>query len=169
MFGEKTQALPIPLDPESTIYCPAGVLTFAVERRHINQAIADEAFADDPVAREHSDAKYVEYERENGVPLDVRFKSLHVLGSDGLEYLRFDIIAEYPHYHYVTPAEPCDVLWMFDSVANGDFAEWVFGRLRTQLRDMLTAASAPRESLNFDQAVIEDVLHEVEAEVLSSV
>jgi hypothetical protein len=165
MPGEKTQALPISVDSEHTTYYPIDGLTFAVERRHINEAIADEAFADDPVAREHSARKYAEYEQDHGYPLDVQFKSLHVLGSDDLEYLRFDIISEYPHYHYITPSEPCHVLWMFDETANGDYVEWVLTRLHTQLREMLEAASAPTETLNFDRAAVGETLRTVEADI----
>jgi len=68
-----------------------------------------------------------------------------VWGSDdGHEYLRFDVFADEPHYHYVhKPGAGGDVVNNvidFDAVASGEMLPWVLDCLRKRLPEMLRAA-----------------------------
>ena len=64
---------------------------------------------------------------------------LHVFGTDdGLERLRFDCFDHAPHYHYLDPHAPRNVVVEYDTVANGPMLDWALDTaLRSRLADML--------------------------------
>jgi hypothetical protein len=85
---------------------------------------------------------------------------LHVFGThDGLERLRFDCFDDAPHYHYLDPHEPRNVVVEYDAVANGPMLEWALQTaLRTRLTDMLQYAGAPELAASVDPNEVARIL-----------
>ena len=154
----------IPLIPEDTTFFDIGRVSFGVEVREFNERSLAVGFSD-PV--EFAKAKA----RQDSVGIDRNavpdFAALHVL-IDGGEYLRFDNIPGGPHYHYITWHENCMLLYFYDSVGNGDFIDWIFNNLRTNLPAMLVQAQAPTDAAEVvQQPEYARVLAEAEAAMRS--
>src|SRR5262245_55442251 len=119
MVGTVYAIPPQPPVAENNHLHPAGVLTFGVEYRDLDPASLEATYADN--------AEYLEELRRTSP--DGGFTdegvSIHVCGTaDGYEYLRFDVFADKPHYHYVhrvpAGAEVANRIVDFDPVADGD-------------------------------------------------
>ena len=142
--------MPIPPLEAQTEYFEAGALTFGVEYRLLNDAIAAAAVC------EQGDGA-------DAAPqgLDDRGVSIHVFGQqDGerREFLRFDCFAEDPHYHYVSWREKSNEVLHLDPVADGDPLAWALERIRTRLPQMLERAGAKEVAARVDERVIGEVL-----------
>ena len=112
----------------------AGPITFVVEQR--------------PMAKDGV---------ETGGP------TVRVLGSgDEHEYLRFDLFAVNPHYHY-EPPDDAERILMLDTVAEGDAVGWGITRLRDRLVPMLDAAGAHALTTTLDERTIAAAIDDVEA------
>ena len=84
---------------------------------------------------------------------------LHVFGTDdGLEYLRFDCFDDAPHYHYLDPETPLNVVVEYDSVADGPMLDWAVDALRTRLQPMLAATGARDLADGVEPREVEGVL-----------
>ena len=112
----------------------AGSITFVVEHRTVRQ---------DGV--------------ETGGP------TVRVLGgTDGHEYLRFDMFHISPHYHYEPPDAPERVL-MLDTDAEGDAVDWGIAKLRDRLTPMLVAAGGQDLAAALDERMLTAALDDVES------
>ncbi len=150
---------PQPPEEAMTQYLPAGAVSIGVEYRDLTPESLVETYKDNP--------KYLAELLEKSPPGGFTDQgiSLHVVGDDGHEYVRFDVFDDDPHYHYVhnTPpgADPCNNVVMFDVVANGDMLPWAIGCLRTRLPDMLRQAGGGHIADRVDPVVLGPVVDEV--------
>ena len=117
-LGTEYPVMPIPPVPEHCIEVPAGAVTLVVEARDLSDEPQPVGGFDDFGA------------------------SLHVVGPDGAEYVRFDCFDKEPHYHYIRPSEETNIIVRLDDIAEGDPIEWTIGRLRNRLPEMLEHAGA---------------------------
>jgi len=150
---------PQPPEDAMTQYLPAGVVSIGVEYRDLTPESLVETYKDNP--------KYLAELLEKSPPGGFTDQgiSLHVVGEDGHEYVRFDVFDDDPHYHYVhkTPpgADPCNNIVKFDTVAHGDMLPWAIECLRHRLREMLTEAGGGELAARLDPAVLGPVVDEV--------
>jgi hypothetical protein len=135
-LGRLYEGDPQPVGVEATTYYPAGAITFGVEGRALFAGGDDAPWAGGP--------------------------TLHVFETEtGSEHLRFDAFPGEEHYHYLTPGVQNH--WVgFDSVADGEFVDWVVDRVRTKLPDLLVEAGASDLAAHVDPLLIGDVLSTVE-------
>ena len=127
-LGTSYPVMPIPPVAEHCIDVAAGAVTLVVEARDL---VDDQARGGQPPAGTDAPA------------FDDFGASLHVVAAaDRTEYLRFDCFENEPHYHYIRPTEGRNVICRLDDVAEGDPIEWVVGRLRSRLPEMLEHAGA---------------------------
>jgi rhodanese-related sulfurtransferase len=140
-LGKLYQGDPLPVVTEATTYYPAGAVTFGVEGRELFAKGDSTPWAGGP--------------------------TLHVFETaTGAEHLRFDAFPGEEHYHYLTPGVQNH--WIgFDSVADGDFIEWLLDRVRHKLPELLRFAGAERLSHDVDAHVIAGVLDDVEKHLRS--
>lgn len=146
--------MPIPPIESQTEYVDAGSVTFGVEYRLLDDAIA--------AASEIEGAEG----GEGGVVLEDRGVSLHVFataaeGEEPLEYLRFDCFDEDPHYHYVSWSEKSNEMIHIDPVADGDPLTWALERIRSRLVPMLERAGAFGVAARVDPRRVEEALPKV--------
>jgi hypothetical protein len=150
---------PQPPVAENTRYLPAGAVSIGVEYRDLDPASLVDTYKDNPAYL----AELLEKSPEGGFTDEG--VSIHVVGDDGHEYVRFDVFDGDPHYHYVhnTPpgAEPVNNVIGFDVVAHGDMLPWAVGCLRNRLPEMLAQAGGGHLSGKIDPAVLGPVVDEV--------
>ena len=150
--------MPIPPVESQTTYFEAGVITFGVEFRLLDDAIAAASATENATGN------------ASGMnQLDDRGVSVHVFGtSEGqrYEYLRFDCFDEDPHYHYVDWTHSSNQMLHLDPDAEGDSLAWAMERLRTRLPEMLERAGAAEIASAMDPKLVAAVLPEVEQEAL---
>ena len=120
------RTLPVPAFPEYTVRIAGGAVTFGVEYRHLDEATILAQYG--PDSRALFDGKKPagmgEIIEEDGL-------ALHVFdASTGNELLRFDCFDEAAHYHFLTPAEPRNVVIEHDTAANGPLLDWALVELR---------------------------------------
>lgn len=150
---------PQPPVAENTRYLPAGAVSIGVEYRDLDPASLVETYKDN--------AKYLAELQEKSPEGGFTDEgvSIHVVGEDGHEYVRFDVFDGDPHYHYVhnTPpdADPVNNVVAFDTVAHGDMLPWAIGCLRNRLPEMLAQAGGGHLSDKIDPAVLGPVVDEV--------
>lgn len=155
---------PEPLDERHTRFFEGAGIRIGVEYRNLDQDRVTDFYAANP---EYA-AQYEQVKAEHGEFEDDGV-TLHVIGADGHEYLRFDCFRDEPHYHYVRktrPEEPPHNHWIpLDDVANGEPLDWAFGRLRTRLVPMLIQAGADGSAalVAQDEARAATLIDEVEA------
>src|ERR1700722_1684532 len=96
--GYRFDVNPIAPIPENTIYIPAGPLAIGIEYRLLTDELIDETYASDTrSAAIIGDARPDDEIDDQGV-------SLHVCDAETMkEYVRFDVFADDPHYHYIVP------------------------------------------------------------------
>jgi hypothetical protein len=150
---------PQPPEEAMTQYLDAGAVRIGIEYRDLTPDSLVETYKDNP--------KYLAELLEKSPPGGFTDNgiSLHVVGDDGHEYVRFDVFDDDPHYHYVhnTPpdADPLNNVIMFDVVAHGDMLPWAIGCLRGRLPDMLRQAGGGDVADRIDPAVLGPVVDEV--------
>ncbi|WP_156036317.1 hypothetical protein [Blastococcus sp. URHD0036] len=148
-MGTTHHIQPIAPVEENTVRVPAGPVTFGLEMRELNPAIIQGFYADRP------DAGAVRDLVDEGGEPDDGGASVHVFGTDdGLEYLRFDCFDKGPHYHYVHPHEPFQVVHEMDPVAFGDPFAWTVERLRGRLPEMLAESGGRHLGEAVDAAAV---------------
>ena len=155
MTGTVYTVPPIPPDPAHTTYVDCGGLRIGVEARLLDDAELEanyEGAAMDEIQAHLEDDEVVE---DNGV-------SLHVVGADGHEYLRFDCFEREPHYHYIEPSGERQTIVEFDRVAHGEMLPWTFAQLRERLAPMLARAGGEAQLAALDRARFLTALAEVE-------
>jgi hypothetical protein len=91
-----------------------------------------------------------------------------VLGADDArEYLRFDLFAVAPHYHYFDATaqghEAGDRRFMLDTDAEGDAVTWTITKLRDRLGVMLAAAGGAALVEQLDPEVVRGAVDQVAA------
>ncbi len=157
--------MPIPPVESQTEYFEAGVVTFGVEYRLLDEAIA--AASSIESARGQKSARGQESAPgQKSSSFDDRGVSLHVFGSpaegeEPLEYLRFDCFDEDPHYHYVSWNDKSNEMLHIDPVADGDPLTWALERIRTRLPQMLERAGAAALAARVDLRQVEEALAKV--------
>ena len=71
----------------------------------------------------------------------VRGPSIHVFSADrSKEFIRFDLFGREQHYHYILDDLQHNIVWGYDSDANGPMLAWVISALRQRLPAMLHKA-----------------------------
>ena len=153
---------PQPPVEEKTQRVPAGAVTFGVEYRDLDPDMLRATYAGD-------EAQLAELEEKSpeGGFFDEGV-SIHVFDSDDMhEYVRFDVFAGEPHYHYnhkVAPGgEVVNNVIDFDVVANGEMLPWVLAALRTRLPALLENAGGGHLVARLDQATIDAAVDQVTA------
>lgn len=162
MIGHVYSIPPQPPVEENTHYLRAGTVTFGVEYRDVDPESLTKTYEDNAAHL----AELEERSPEGGFADEG--VSIHVCDTGtGLEYLRFDVFDDEPHYHYVhQPADGDEIVnnvVPYDAVALGDMLPWTMERLRTRLDVMLTEAGAPDLAASLDPSVIAPALDKVEA------
>ena len=133
MAGTVYTVAPIPPDPAHTNYLDAGVVSFGVEYRLLDNADLEANY--EGADREEIQAALA------GAVVEDQGVSIHVIATESRhEYLRFDCFAKDPHYHYIEPSSEKQTIVAYDSVAMGDMLEWTLGQLETRLAAMLEHA-----------------------------
>src|SRR5579864_7228278 len=130
--------LPVPAFREHTVIVHAGVVSFGVEYRRLDEETILAAYGPDARAKFGGvrPAGMAEVVEEDGI-------SLHVFdAATGEERLRFDCFDDAPHYHLMAPAESRNVVIEHDP-STGRLLDWALDRLRTSLPDLLNEAGAP--------------------------
>jgi len=166
MIGKVYGIPPQPPVEARTHRVPAGAVTFGVEYRALDPQSLRETYADNPEYLAELEARSPEGGfTDEGV-------SIHVWGSDdGHEYLRFDVFADEPHYHYVhntgRTGDVVNNVVDFDVVAYGDMLPWVLERLRTRLPEMLAEAGGGVVAAAVDPEVVAGAVGDVARLALS--
>jgi hypothetical protein len=153
------RTLPVPAFDQFTARFDAGPVVFGVEYRVLNEAMILEFYGDD--ARAKFDGKVP---AGMGAVIDEDGLALHVFDHEGRELLRFDCFDDAPHYHYLDPAVPRNVVIEYDTVASGPIIPWAFRTLRTRLADMLGHVGRFDLAGALHQATVAATLDLVEAE-----
>jgi hypothetical protein len=140
----------------------AGALSFGVEYRDLDPESLEATYRDNPEYLAELRAKSPEGGfSDEGV-------TIHVFdATDGHEYLRFDVFADEPHYHYIHRTVGDVVVNNvvdFDPVAGGDMLAWAIDRLRTRLAPMLEQAGGAELAAKADPDLVDRVLDEVETD-----
>ncbi len=154
MSGTVYTVPPIPPDAEHTTYVEAGALSFGVEYRLLNDADLAANYTGAAMEEIQANIKGDTVE-DNGV-------SIHVVGEDGHEYLRFDMFEREPHYHYIDRSGERQTIMDYDRVALGDMLPWTLRQLRTRLDQMLTHAGGEALVPRLNRARLDASLVEVE-------
>ena len=162
MIGKVYAIPPQPHVAADTRLVPAGAVTFGVEYRDLDPESLRATYAGNA---EHL-AELEEKSPEGG--FSDEGVSIHVFDSDDMhEYVRFDVFAGEPHYHYnhkVPPGgEVVNNVIEFDVVANGEMLPWVLHALRTRLDALLANAGGTHLVGRLDPATIATAVDEVAA------
>ena len=155
MTGTVYTVPPIPPSAKDTTWVDAGAISIGVEYRILD----DEELAanyEGEQMEEIQNATGGNETQDNGV-------SLHVTGTeDGHEYLRFDLFAREPHYHYIEPSGEKQTIIEYDRVALGPMLPWALEQIRNRLAAMLSFAGGDALIPKLDTGSIEASLIEVE-------
>jgi hypothetical protein len=166
LIGKIYNIPPQPPVAEHNHLIPAGALTFGVEYRDVDPESLRATYAGNAAQL----AELEERSPEGGF-FDAGV-SIHVSGTDdGHEYLRFDVFADEPHYHYVHRTSDGSVqnqVIDFDTAAHGDMLPWVINCLRTRLAEMLSAAGGAHVAAALDPQAISSAIHAVDDEARQS-
>jgi len=158
MIGKVYGIPPQPPVAEHTRYLPAGNLRLGIEYRSLDPESLVETYKHDPAQL----AEMLEKSPEGGFTDEGL--SLHVVGEDGHEYVRFDVFEGEPHYHYNHPGpEVVNNVIDFDTAAQGDMLPWALQCLRARLPEMLTEAGGGALVAGLDQAAIDAAVDEIAA------
>ena len=133
----------------------AGAVTIGVEYRFLDEATILEFYGPDARAQFDNVAP-----AGMGAVVEEDGLCLHVFGTDdGLERLRFDCFDDAPHYHYLDPHTPRNVVVDYDAVANGPMLEWALQTaLGARLAVMLRHAGAAELAARLEPGAIARVL-----------
>jgi len=135
VIGTRYDVMPIPPVAEATRTFPAGPLSIGVEFRQVDAAVIATTYGDVAVREAGDDTPQPPILDDLGV-------SLHVCdAASGVEYLRFDLFGDNPHYHYIHPGE-YQLVVPYDRAASGDMLAWTLTTLSTRIGPMLEFAGA---------------------------
>jgi hypothetical protein len=153
---------PQPPVEEHTTWIAAGAVEIGVEWRDIEPADLEALYGhDDAMLAELRASSPEEGFRDAGVSLHVR------AFDDGHEYVRFDVFAEEPHYHYIHCGDAvANQVVHFDVAAHGAMLPWALERLRSRLPAMLTRAGGSATAELLDDELLSRAVGEVERHVL---
>jgi hypothetical protein len=158
MIGKVYGIPPQPPVAEHTRYVPAGNVQIGIEYRSLDPESLVETYQHDPAQL----AEMLEKSPEGGFTDEG--VSLHVVGDDGHEYVRFDVFEGEPHYHYNHPGpEVVNNVIDFDTAAHGDMLPWALACLRTRLPEMLTEAGGGALVDALDQRAIDAAVDQIGA------
>jgi hypothetical protein len=158
MIGKVYGIPPQAAVPEHTKYLPAGNLQLGIEYRSLDPQSLVETYQHDAAQL----AEMLEKSPQGGFTDEGL--SLHVVGGDGHEYVRFDVFDGEPHYHYNHPGpEVINNVIDFDTAAHGDMLPWAIGCLRSRLPEMLTEAGGGALVDGLDQAAIDAAVDQIAA------
>ena len=149
--------LPVPAFAEHTIRIPAGVITFGVEYRHLDEATILEFYGPDSRAKfgGQMPAGMTAVVDEDGL-------SLHVFDTaTGNELLRFDCFAEAAHWHLLSAPDSRNVVIEHDVSAEGPLVDWALAAMRADLRALLREAGANTVAEALDDDVVGSALDTV--------
>jgi hypothetical protein len=155
MTGTVYTVPPIPPDPAHTTYVDAGAIRIGVEYRLLDESELEANYEGEEMdeIQEALDGAAVQ---DNGV-------SLHVVGAeDRHEYLRFDLFAQEPHYHYIDVSGESQTVIDFDRVAHGPMLPWALTQIRDRIRPMLEHAGGGALAAQIDTSRVAESLVEVE-------
>ncbi len=158
MLGKKITVMPIPHIHEHTEYVKAGALTIGVEYRVLNDQISNAYLSTVRPGTTRTERPGI---ADGGV-------SIHVFAEEQgklVEYLRFDAFDKEPHYHYIYPAERTQVRVILDPAAEGDLMQWILGRLRHRIPQMLESEGAAELARRADAQAIAAAMPQVERAV----
>jgi hypothetical protein len=162
MIGTRYDSMPIPPVAGQTHHVPAGRLSIGIEFRHVDPDIIDATYRGVAVRVAGDDTPQRPILNDRGA-------SVHVCdGATGVEYLRFDLFDDDPHYHYIRPGE-CQLVVPFDRAASGDMVAWLLTRLSTRLPEMLELAGAGDLAAGVERSDVEAALPAVAAAIGSAV
>jgi len=158
MIGKVYAMAPQPPVEEDTTYFPAGNITLGIEYRSLDPESLVETYKHDPAQL----AELLDKSPDGGFTDEGL--SLHVYGTEDKHlYVRFDVFAGEPHYHYNHPGpEIVNNVIDFDVVAHGDMLPWAFGCLRNRLPEMLAEAGGSALVDGLDRDAISRVVDELE-------
>ena len=158
MIGKVYAMAPQPPVEEDTTYFPAGNITLGIEYRSLDPESLVETYKNDPAQL----AELLDKSPDGGFTDEGL--SLHVYGTEDKHlYVRFDVFAGEPHYHYNHPGpDIVNNVIDFDVVAHGDMLPWAFGGLRNRLPEMLAEAGGSALVDGLDRDAISRVVDELE-------
>ena len=152
--GDTYEVELVPPIPEATTYFDAGPLAIGVEFRLLTDDLVNSFYEDDGDSRRIVDAI-------RPAVFDDRGLSFHVFDRDaGIEYLRFDMFEDGPHYHYIHPGEYHRAV-MYDPYSCGDMFSWAVDCLRSRLPEMLRYAGAEELADRVDTDALDVALPEL--------
>lgn len=155
------RTLPVPAFEEYTARIEAGVVTFGVEYRQLDEAVILAYYG--PDARAKFDDK-----APAGLgagPVEEDGLSLHVFRTrDGAEVLRFDCFEDASHYHLLDPTGPTNTVFDHDREREGPLLDWALRNLRTGLPELLERAGASDLARAIEPAVVAAALERVAVE-----
>ncbi|MBY0401712.1 hypothetical protein K2X89_15575 [Myxococcota bacterium] len=154
------RTLPVPAFDAYTLRIAAGVVTFGVEYRHLDEALILARYGPDARARFDNvmPAGFTGVVEEDGL-------SLHVFASaDGAEHLRFDCFDEAAHYHLMDPTVPTNTVVEHEVAVRGPLLPWALEALRTRLPELLRESGAPALADAVDPRAVAAALPRVKAE-----
>jgi hypothetical protein len=164
-LGVTYASMPIPIEPSSTRFVPAGAVTFGLARRQVDLDVGHRFFTQEEidaalVANGHDPAAFAAAREAAGDGGDGGV-TIHVLdGATGEEVLRFDCFDGDAHYHYIRPGVEHTIV-PFDVAAGGDMATWAVERLEHHLPAMLAHAGSAELAARTDPAAVAGALAEV--------
>lgn len=112
--GTLHKFLPLPVMEQHAQWFEAGPVTLALEMRVLDDG--------------------------QGRPGE-RSISIHVFNAERTrEIVRFDCFDRFPHYHYILNEPQHNIVWGYDSDANGPMVDWSFDAIRNRLAAFLRRA-----------------------------
>ncbi|MDG2004199.1 MAG: hypothetical protein P8J20_12795 [Novosphingobium sp.] len=112
--GTLHKFLPLPVMPQHAKWFEAGPVTMALELRVLDDG--------------------------QGRPGE-RSISIHVFDAARTrECVRFDCFDRFPHYHYILNKAQNNIVWGYDTDANGPMLDWSFDAIRNRLPAFLRRA-----------------------------
>jgi len=146
--------LPVPAVLEHTVEVPAGVVTFGVEYRHLDEAMILAYFGPDAEAKFNGGVRpagMADVVEEDGL-------SLHVFDTaTGEERLRFDCFDDAPHFHLLDPGVPQNIVIEHDPGA-GPLLDQAQVLLRCDLAGLLREAGAGHLVDGIDAQVVDTAI-----------
>lgn len=132
------RTLPVPAFAEHTAMVVAGAVTIGIEYRHLDEEMIMRFYGPDARAKFDNVAPV-----GMGAVVEEDGLALHVFGTDDQqEYLRFDCFDDAPHYHYLDPHTPTNVVVDYDPIAGGPVVEWALEAIELRMAAMLRHAGA---------------------------
>jgi len=142
--------LPVPAILEHTVEVPAGVVTFGVEYRHLDESVILAHFGPDPEAKFNGGVRpagMADVVREDGL-------ALHVFDTaTAEERLRFDCFDDAPHFHLLDPRRPRNIVIEHDPAA-GPLLDQAQVWMRSGLAELLRQAGAEHLAGDIDPDAI---------------